>query len=40
MNFKEERENRWMPVEERENNWLTPISTIKRSILMSMDSTQ
>jgi hypothetical protein len=40
MNFKEERENRWMPVEERENNWLTPISAIKRSILMLMDSTQ
>jgi hypothetical protein len=29
MNFKEERENRWIPVEERENNWLTPILTIK-----------
>jgi hypothetical protein len=29
MNFKEERENRWMPVEERENNWLTPILAIK-----------
>jgi hypothetical protein len=29
MNFKEERENRWIPVEERENNWLTPILAIK-----------
>jgi hypothetical protein len=29
MNFKEERENCWIPVEERENNWLTPILAIK-----------
>jgi hypothetical protein len=29
MNFKEERENRWIPVEERENNWLTSILAIK-----------
>jgi hypothetical protein len=29
MNFKEERENHWIPVEERENNWLTPILAIK-----------